>query len=104
MATTSSSSRSRWIRISKRARPMTSSHRPNLSLAAMDQGAVFHPMTELKRYAQGQIAGPRIIDSGSGVYVVDRDGRRCLDGFGGLYCVNIGYGRAEMVDAIAAQA
>jgi L-2,4-diaminobutyrate transaminase len=83
---------------------MTPIHRPNLSLSDMDRGAVMHPMTDLKRYAHGQIAGPRIIDSGKGVHIFDCDGRRYLDGFGGLYCVNVGYGRSEVADAIAAQA
>lgn len=41
---------------------------------------------------------------GSGVFVVDRDGNRFLDGFAGLYCVNVGYGRSEISEAIAAQA
>jgi L-2,4-diaminobutyrate transaminase len=83
---------------------MSAIHRSNLPLAEMDRNAVMHPMTDLKRYAHGEIAGPRIIESGSGSHFFDRDGRRFLDGFGGLYCVNIGYGRAEVADAIAAQA
>jgi len=83
---------------------MTSIRRPNLSLSDMDRNAVFHPMTDLKRFAHGEIAGPRIIVSGSGVHIVDREGRRYLDGFGGLYCVNVGYGRTEVADAIAVQA
>ncbi|HKY94861.1 MAG TPA: aminotransferase [Kiloniellales bacterium] len=83
---------------------MTSIHRPNLSLADMDRNAFFHPMTDLKRYAQGEAAGPRIIAGAKGVHIVDRDGRRYLDGFGGLYCVNVGYGRSEVAEAIAAQA
>ena len=34
----------------------------------------------------------------------DRDGNKFLDGFAGLYCVNIGYGRKVVSDAIAKQA
>ena len=83
---------------------MSTIHRSNLPLPEMDRGAVMHPMTDLKRYAHGEIAGPRIIESGKGSYIFDRDGRRYLDGFGGLYCVNIGYGRSEVADAIADQA
>jgi L-2,4-diaminobutyrate transaminase len=41
---------------------------------------------------------------GQGVYVEDRDGNRFLDAFGALYCVNAGYGRTEIADAIAEQA
>ena len=35
----------------------------------------------------------RIVTGGSGVFIEDREGNRLLDGFAGLYCVNIGYGR-----------
>lgn len=83
---------------------MTSAARTNLPLAEMDRRAVFHPMTDLKRYAHGEIAGPHIIEGAKGVYITDSEGRRLLDGFGGLYCVNVGYGRSEIADAIAAQA
>lgn len=38
-----------------------------------------------------------------GVYGYDADGHRYLDGIGGLWCVNIGYGQAEMAEAIAEQ-
>src|SRR3546814_1278260 len=30
--------------------------------------------------------------------------KRSLDAFAGLYCVNVGYGRREIIDAIAKQA
>jgi len=83
---------------------MTAIHRPNLPLADMDRNAFFHPMTDLKRYAAGEVAGPRIVAGAEGVHIVDSDGRRYLDGFGGLYCVNVGYGRSEVAEAIAAQA
>ena len=43
----------------------------------------------------------RIITGGEGSHIVDRDGNRLLDAFAGLYCVNIGYGRTEVADAIA---
>jgi L-2,4-diaminobutyrate transaminase len=83
---------------------MTSSTRPAASLAQADRSSIFHPMTELKRYARGQGAGPRIIESARGARITDRDGSSYLDGFGGLYCVNVGYGREEIAEAIAAQA
>jgi L-2,4-diaminobutyrate transaminase len=41
---------------------------------------------------------------GEGVFIEDRDGTRFLDAFAGLYCVNVGYGRPEIADAIAEQA
>ena len=38
------------------------------------------------------------------MYIEDRDGRRLLDAFAGLYFVNVGYGRSEISEVIAAQA
>src|ERR1700722_834351 len=46
---------------------------------------------------------PLEIASGQGCDVFDADGRRYLDGMAGLFCVNVGYGRQEIVDAVAAQ-
>jgi L-2,4-diaminobutyrate transaminase len=46
----------------------------------------------------------RVITSSQGVYINDADGNTLLDGFAGLYCVNVGYGRTEISDAIAKQA
>ena len=46
----------------------------------------------------------RIVTGGSGVHIEDRDGNRLLDAFAGLYCVNVGYGRTEIAEAIAEQA
>ncbi|MBZ0122434.1 MAG: aminotransferase class III-fold pyridoxal phosphate-dependent enzyme, partial [Roseovarius sp.] len=45
-----------------------------------------------------------IVAGGQGCHIEDRDGNRLLDGFAGLYCVNAGYGRTEIAEAIAAQA
>jgi putrescine---pyruvate transaminase len=47
---------------------------------------------------------PRIIVKGEGVWVEDIDGNRVVDGVAGLWSVNAGYGRTEIVDAITAQA
>jgi adenosylmethionine-8-amino-7-oxononanoate aminotransferase len=47
---------------------------------------------------------PRIIVRGEGVYVEDIDGKRVIDGVAGLWSVNAGYGRREIVEAITAQA
>jgi adenosylmethionine-8-amino-7-oxononanoate aminotransferase len=40
---------------------------------------------------------------GEGCYVYDEHGKRYLDGLSALYCVNVGYGRKELVEAAAAQ-
>lgn len=72
-------------------------------LETLDRAHVFHPSTHLGQFARGD-APSRIVTGGEGVYITDRDGKRSLDGFAGLYCVNIGYGRAEVAQAIAEQA
>lgn len=45
-----------------------------------------------------------MISGCEGVYIEDRNGKRMLDAFAGLYCVNVGYGRREVAEAIANQA
>ncbi|MBJ3785369.1 aminotransferase [Devosia sediminis] len=72
-------------------------------ISAIDREFVFHPSTHLAQFERGEIPN-RIMSGGSGVYVRDRDGLESLDAFAGLYCVNIGYGRTEVADAIYAQA
>jgi L-2,4-diaminobutyrate transaminase len=72
-------------------------------LHAWDRDHFFHPSTHMAQHARGETPN-RIITGGEGVYIVDRDGKRSLDAFAGLYCVNVGYGRTKITDAIAAQA
>ena len=81
---------------------MTATH--NQSLEQIDRDRVLHPMTKLAPFAEGTLGGPRIMEGGQGVRVRDTTGRTFIDAFAGLYCVNIGYGRAEVADAIARQA
>ena len=44
------------------------------------------------------------VEGGSGIYVVNDRGERLIDGPGGMWCTQIGYGREEMAEAMAAQA
>jgi len=62
-----------------------------------------HPSTHLAQHARGESPN-RIVQTASGCHITDRDGNRFLDAFAGLYCVNIGYGRQEVAEAIAEQA
>jgi L-2,4-diaminobutyrate transaminase len=75
----------------------------NDQLAEWDRQNFFHPSTHLAQHARGD-APSRIITDGEGVYIIDRDGKKYLDGFAGLYCVNVGYGRKEIAEAISKQA
>lgn len=72
-------------------------------LEALDRAHFFHPSTDQKPHAEGR-SPTRIVEGGEGVFIKDRDGQRLLDGFAGLYCVNVGYGRKEIADAIHRQA
>jgi L-2,4-diaminobutyrate transaminase len=75
----------------------------NDQLDAWDRESFFHPSTHLAEFARGNVPN-RIMTGGSGCHIEDRDGTRLLDAFAGLYCVNVGYGRTEIADAIAEQA
>ncbi len=48
-------------------------------------------------------AARMVITTAEGPYVIDADGRRYIDGIGGLWCVNVGHGREEIADAVARQ-
>lgn len=47
--------------------------------------------------------GARIMTRAKGVTIWDSEGKAYLDAFAGLWCVNLGYGRQELVDAAAKQ-
>jgi adenosylmethionine-8-amino-7-oxononanoate aminotransferase len=59
----------------------------------------WHPFAQM-----GAVDGNELIlERGDGVYVWDSEGKRYLDGTGGLWFANVGYGRREINDAVAAQ-
>ncbi len=82
---------------------MTYEPLPNDVLDRWDRDHFMHPSTHLAEHARGDSPN-RIMTGGEGAYIEDRDGNRLLDAFAGLYCVNVGYGRREIADAIAEQA
>ena len=75
----------------------------NDQLDRWDRESFFHPSTHLAQHARGE-SPSRVVRTGQGVWIEDRDGNRLLDAFAGLYCVNVGYGRQEIAEAIAEQA
>lgn len=77
---------------------------PDVSLSELDRRSVLHPFTRVSDYAAGLSPAPIIIEQADGLYVQDSTGRKLLDGFSSLYCVNVGYGQQRIVDAMAAQA
>ncbi|NAW35209.1 aspartate aminotransferase family protein [Halomonas alimentaria] len=66
----------------------------------LDRAHHLHPFTDFKALGE---EGSRIIERGEGVYIIDSEGNRILDGMAGLWCVNLGYGREELVEAATAQ-
>jgi len=80
--------------------PTITNHLPTKELQALDAAHHMHPFT-----AGGELAdkGARIITRANGVYLHDSEGNEILDGKTGLWCVNIGYGRAELADVAAQQ-
>jgi L-2,4-diaminobutyrate transaminase len=68
----------------------------NYSLEEMDRHSLFHPLTSIATHLE---KGPHIMARGHGVRLRDKSGREMIDCSGGLWCVNIGYGRPEIAEA-----
>ena len=66
----------------------------------LDRDHHLHPFTDFKALGE---EGSRIVTHAEGVYIHDSEGHRILDAMAGLWCVNLGYGRTELVEAAAAQ-
>src|SRR3954451_4723599 len=59
----------------------------------------WHPFADMGSVSQSEL----LIERGEGVYVFDADGNRYLDGTASLWYANIGHGRDDVVEAVAAQ-
>ncbi len=70
------------------------------SLVELDRAHLVHPVAS---YRGHEAAGVRIIRSGKGARVVDGAGHELVDGFAGLWCVNVGYGQDSIVEAATRQ-
>jgi L-2,4-diaminobutyrate transaminase len=68
---------------------------------ALDRRFVFHPFTKLDEHLRSD--APMIV-SGQGSTLHDSRGRSYLDAMGGLWCVNVGYGRREIAEALRDEA
>ncbi|MFT0170977.1 aspartate aminotransferase family protein [Paraburkholderia mimosarum] len=65
-----------------------------------DLSSFWMPFTANRQFK----AAPRLLESARGMYYRTSDGREVLDGSAGLWCVNAGHAREEIVAAIAQQA
>lgn len=73
----------------------------NSDLRAKDMKHHIHPFTDFATFKE---EGSLVMAESEGAYVYDAKGNKYLDGIAGLWCVNIGYGREEMGQAMAEQA
>lgn len=67
---------------------------------AADAAHYLHPFTDFKSLAA---KGSRVMVSADNIYLRDSEGARILDGMSGLWCVNVGYGRTELIEAATRQ-
>jgi putrescine---pyruvate transaminase len=65
-----------------------------------DSAHYLHPFTDFKALAQ---KGSRIITKAENIYLWDSEGHKILDAMSGLWCVNVGYGRQELINAATKQ-
>jgi putrescine aminotransferase len=67
---------------------------------AADAAHYLHPFTDFRSLAG---KGSRVITRADNIYLWDSDGQKILDAMSGLWCVNLGYGRTELIDAATRQ-
>lgn len=80
---------------------MTMEHKfDTRAIQQMDGAHYLHAFTD--NQALGQ-KGARVIVKGDGIYIWDSEGNKILDGMSGLWCMNVGYGRKSIADAVYAQ-
>ncbi|KGX00331.1 aminotransferase class-III family protein [Burkholderia pseudomallei MSHR640] len=81
---------SAWIQ------PAAPAHRTSAEYRALDAAHHLHPFSDMGSLNR---AGSRVIVKAEGVHLWDSDGNRIIDGMAGLWCVNVGYGRDELIEA-----
>ncbi|APE30502.1 aspartate aminotransferase family protein [Halomonas aestuarii] len=87
----------------------TTMHRPTSESPALDAQSLWqkdkdhfiHPFTDFSVFHD---RGCDLITDSDGIFVQDARGHRFIDGIAGLWCVNVGHGRAEIGQAMADQA
>ncbi|CAH0172714.1 putative aminotransferase Rv3329 [Pseudomonas sp. Bi70] len=79
---------------------MTANNSNTQQWQAMSRDHHLAPFSDFKQLAE---KGPRIITRGEGVHLWDSEGNKILDGMAGLWCLAIGYGREELVEAASKQ-
>ena len=62
---------------------------------------LLHPWGDLPGLGEDETTP--VIVRGKGAYIYDEHGQRLLDGPAGMWCMQTGYGRQEIADAVSAQ-
>ncbi len=75
-------------------------HEATQDIQVLDSAHYFHPFTDHASLAK---RGARVITKAEGIYIWDSEGKKILDGMSGLWCVNVGYGRRELIEAATKQ-
>ncbi|GGC84482.1 putative aminotransferase YhxA [Thalassobacillus devorans] len=69
-----------------------------VSLLEKDSQYLWHAMHRYKENQPGMVA-----DKGEGAWFIDVDGKKYMDGVSGLWCLNLGHGRQEIINAASEQ-
>ena len=70
------------------------------AIQKLDSAHYLHPFTDFKELNE---KGARVMVRGDGIYIWDSEGKKILDGMSGLWCVNVGYGRTSISEAVYKQ-
>jgi putrescine---pyruvate transaminase len=68
--------------------------------AEVDVAHLIHPLTDHSLLAE---SGPLVVVRGEGCELITEDGRRLIDGSAGLWTVNLGHGREDLIEAATRQ-
>ena len=66
-------------------------------LAQRDAAHLIHPVTAPREMLE---EGARVVVAADGLFITDDRGRQLIDGFAGLWCVAVGHGRSEIIEAV----
>ncbi len=55
-----------------------------------------HPQTDARLHEE---IGPMLIEKGDGIYIVDSEGNRYIEGMAGLWCASLGFSERRLVEA-----
>ncbi|MFQ5984877.1 MAG: aspartate aminotransferase family protein [Alphaproteobacteria bacterium] len=73
---------------------------PNMTAREKDIAFHLHPYTNLALHER---KGPIVMEKGEGIYVIDTEGKRYIEGLAGLWCSSLGFSEERLVEAAASQ-